>query len=169
MKDARAELGRLTGAVADGTFTDRSRKTVNEALDAYLASACFERADNTRVSYTNALLPVRERLGRRKLQSVTRKDIEDLRDWMLAEGRRRGGTPGTGLGPRSVRLTLGRLCAALELACQERWLAANPAEHADARPAETGGCHMVRGRAAGLPGRSGRGPAVAGLHPRDRL
>ena len=91
MKDARAELGRLTGAVADGTFTDRTRETVADALDAYLASACFERADNTRVSYTNALLPVRERLGRHKLQSLTRTDIEDLRDWMLdvrAQARR---------------------------------------------------------------------------------
>lgn len=111
MKDARAELGRLTGAVADGTFTDRSRETVNEALDAYLASACFERADNTRVSYTNTLLPVRDRLGRRKLQSLTRQDIEGLRDWILTEGRRRGGKPGTGLGPRSARLTLGQGCA----------------------------------------------------------
>ena len=129
MKDARAELGRLTGAVADGTFTDRSRETVSEALDAYLASACFERADNTRVSYTNALLPVRERLGRRKLQSLTRKDIEDLRDWMLAQGRRRGGIPGTPLGPRSARLTLGRLKATLEMACQDGRLAANPARY----------------------------------------
>jgi len=34
---------------------------------------------------------------------------------MLTSGRRRGGTPGTGLGPRSVRLTLGRLKAAFEM------------------------------------------------------
>jgi integrase len=108
---------------------DRSRETVNESLNRYLRSACFERADNTRVSYTNALQPVRERLGRRKLQSLTRQDIEDLRDWMLTEGRRRGGKPGGALGPRSIRLTLGRLKAALDLACEDGRLAANPARY----------------------------------------
>lgn len=99
MKDAKREQARLTSAVHDGTFVDRSRETVDEMLDRYLRSACFERADNTRVSYANALQPVRERLGRRKLQSLTRADIEDLRDWMLAEGRRRGGKSGGPLGP----------------------------------------------------------------------
>ena len=115
--------------MASGTFTDRTAETVNEALDAYLESACFERAANTRVSYAGALLPVRERLGARKLQSITRKDVEELRDWMLTSGRRRGGTPGTPLGARSVRLTLGRFRAALEMACQDGRLARNPAEH----------------------------------------
>jgi integrase len=72
---------------------------------------------------------VRERLGQHKLQSITRQDIEALRDWMLTEGRRRGGEPGSGLGPRSVRLTLGRLSAAFELACQDGKLNANPARY----------------------------------------
>ena len=72
-------------------------------------------ADATpKVSYAGALLPVRDRLGGRKLQSITRADIEELRDWMRTCGRRRGGTPGTPLGARSVRLTLGRLRAALD-------------------------------------------------------
>ena len=128
-KEAEQERARLTGQLVEGRYTDRTAETVTEMLDAYLESACYGLAENTRVSYAGALLPVRERLGRRKLQSMTRTDVEDLRDWMLAQGRRRGGTPGTPLGPRSVRLTLGRLRAALEMACQEGWLARNPAEH----------------------------------------
>ena len=73
---------------------------------------------------------MRERLGHRITQSITREDIErDVRDWMLAEGRKRGGEPGTGLGPRSVRLTLGRLKAALEMACEDGRLAANPTRY----------------------------------------
>lgn len=48
---------------------------------------------------------------------------------MLTEGRRRGGKPGTPLGPRSVRLTLGRLSAAFELACMDSRLAANPCRY----------------------------------------
>ena len=157
---AKRELARLAGQVVEGTFTDRRNDTLNDTLDAYLASACFERADNTRVSYTNALLSARERLGHRKTQSLTKADIEALRDWMLTSGRRRGGTPGTGLGPRSVRLTLGRLQAALEMACQEGRLVRNPAEHVrlprqDKRP----GDDLVRGRAAPVPRDRRRRPA----------
>ena len=129
LKAAEQERARLTGQLVSGTFTDRTAATVNDALDAYLASALFEREAATRVSYTGALLPVRERLGRRKLQSLTRADVEALRDWLLTSGRRRGGAPGTGLGPRSVALTLGRLKAALAMACADGWLARNPAEH----------------------------------------
>lgn len=48
---------------------------------------------------------------------------------MLTAGRRRGGKPGTGLGARSVRLTLGRLSAAFELACRDGKLARNPCQY----------------------------------------
>jgi integrase len=71
--------------------------------------------------------PARARAGHRRAQSVTRQDIEDLRDWMLTAGRRRGGKAGTGLSPRSVRLTIGRLSAAFEQACDDGKLARNPA------------------------------------------
>jgi hypothetical protein len=62
---------------------------------------------------------VRERLGARPLQSITKADVEDLVDWMLTAGRRREGAPGTGLSGRTVRLTLGRFSAALEAAVLE--------------------------------------------------
>lgn len=48
-------------------------------------------------------------------------------DWMLTAGRRRGGKPGTGLSGRTVRLTLGRLSAALEMAVLEGKLVRNVA------------------------------------------
>ena len=64
---------------------------------------------------------------------------------MTDHGRRRGGTPGTRLGARSVELTLGRLKAALELACQEGWLARNPAEYVrPPRVAKRAGRDVVR-------------------------
>jgi integrase len=44
---------------------------------------------------------------------------------MLVSGRKRGGKAGTGLGPRSVRLTLGRLKAAFEMAVHEGKLVRN--------------------------------------------
>jgi hypothetical protein len=87
-KELEAEVARITGQVADKTYTPKWDGTVADVVDDYLASASFERSANTIVSYANALLPVRNRLGRRKAQSITRQDIEQLRDWMLAEGRR---------------------------------------------------------------------------------
>jgi hypothetical protein len=81
------------------------------------------------------LQPVRERLGTRPLQSITKSDVEDLVDWMLTAGRRRRSKPGTALSGRTVRLTLGRLTAALEAAVLEGKLVRNvtrlvkPPEH----------------------------------------
>jgi integrase len=126
LADAKAELARMSNDVNHGQFVDRWKGTVDDLCDAYLKWAAYGKADNTRVSYTTALLPVRERLGQRPAQSVTREDIESLRDWMLSAGRKRGGKPGSGLGPRSVRLTLGRLSAAFTLAIRDRRLSANP-------------------------------------------
>lgn len=59
------------------------------------------------------------RRGSMPIQKVTKADIEQMMTWMEACGRRRGGKPGTGLGPRSVGLTLGRLTAAFEMATLE--------------------------------------------------
>lgn len=94
-------------------------------LDEYLVGATRGRRGSTKVSYREAFRPVRERLGNRKLQSITKADVENLVDWMLTSGRKRGGKPGTGLGPRSVRLTLGRLKAAFEMAVDEGRLVRN--------------------------------------------
>ena len=128
-KAVEAEVARITGQVSDGTYTARWDGSVSQLCDDYLASACFEKEANTALSYTKALLPVRERLGQRKARSVTRQDVEQLRDWMLTSGRRRGGRAGTGLGPRSVRLTMAQTAAAFEHACQDGHLAANPCRY----------------------------------------
>ncbi|MEO3748649.1 site-specific integrase [Plantactinospora sp. B5E13] len=69
------------------------------------------------------------RLGERILQQVTEADVEALVDWMLTEGRRRGGKPGTGLGVRSVRLTLGRLRTALDVAARRQLVVRNVATY----------------------------------------
>jgi hypothetical protein len=65
--------------------------------------------------------------GRPNAESITKSDVEDLVDWILTAGRRRGGRPGTGLSGRSARLTLGRLSAALEAAVLEGKLVRNVA------------------------------------------
>jgi site-specific recombinase XerC len=45
---------------------------------------------------------------------------------MMTAGRKRGGQPGTGLGPRSVRLTLSRLSAAFDQALDDGKVTRNP-------------------------------------------
>jgi site-specific recombinase XerD len=84
-------------------------------LDEYFVGATRGWRESTKVSYREAFRPARERLGNRKLQSITKADIENLVDWMLTSGRKRGGKPGTGPGARSVQLTPGRLKAAFEM------------------------------------------------------
>lgn len=125
LKEARAELSRIRHETDQGTYVKPSEITVSEYLDEYLVGATRGRRESTKVSYRDAFRPVRERLGARALQSVSKADIENLVDWMLTSGRKRGGQVGTGLGPRSVRLTLGRLKAAFEMAVDEGRLVRN--------------------------------------------
>ena len=125
LKEARAELSRIRHETDKGTYVKPSEITVNEYLDEYLVGATRGRRESTKVSYRDAFRPVRERLGHRPLQEISKADIENLVDWMLTSGRKRGGKPGTGLRARSVRLTLGRLKAAFEMAVDEGKLVRN--------------------------------------------
>lgn len=153
-KACSAEVARVTGKVADGTYVPRWDGDINAMIDAYLKSATFEREANTALSYSKALLPVRERLGIRKARSITREDIEALRDWMLTEGRRRGGKPGTGLGARSVRLTIGLLVRGVRARDPGQQAGQQPgAVRAVAEHRTAGGHDLERGAAARVPGR----------------
>ena len=128
LKEARAELSRVRHETGQGTYVKPSKETVNAYLDGYLKGATRGRRASTTRNYRDAFRPVRERLGERPLQSLTKADIEGLMDWMLTFGRRRGGKPGTGLSGRTARLTLGRLTAALEMAVLEGKLVRNVAK-----------------------------------------
>jgi integrase len=128
LKDARGELARIRHETDQGTYVRPSEETVNAYLDGFLKGATRGRRASTRRNYDDAFRPVRERLGTRKLQSITKADVEVLMDWMLTSGRKRGGKPGTGLSGRTARLTLSRLTAALEMAQLEGKLVRNVAK-----------------------------------------
>ena len=106
-REARDELSRVRHEPTSAPTSSRARRRWARYLDGYLKGATRDRRASTKRNYQDALRPVRERLGSRPLQSITKADIEDLMDWMLTSGRRRGGIPGTGLSGRSARLTLG--------------------------------------------------------------
>jgi len=104
---------------------------------------------STKASYRDAFRCPREFLGHKELQAIRKIDIENLVEYMETTGRKRGGTPGTGLGTRSIRLTLGRLTAAFEMAMQEGKLARNvvklvtPPAHTKSKP-DTWSTEQVR-------------------------
>ncbi|HEV8279813.1 MAG TPA: tyrosine-type recombinase/integrase [Streptosporangiaceae bacterium] len=127
--DAVAVLARIMTETSRGLYIRPSDETLGEYLDGWLEGATRNLRASTRRNYGDAFLPVRERLGARRLQGITKADVEGLVSWMLTSGRRRGGQAGTGLSARSVRLTLGRLTAALEDATTEGKLARNPARY----------------------------------------
>jgi integrase len=126
-KDAQAELARILHKVNQRTYTIPARATMNELLDEEIRSATRGKEAATIRNYEDALRPVRERLGAKPVQKLTTADIEDLVDWMLISGRKRGGKVGTGLSPRTVQLTLSRLRSALNGAVNRRLLDFNVA------------------------------------------
>jgi integrase len=128
-REATAEYARIRHEVGRGTFVQPTKLLVGEFLDEWLASATRDVEKATAANYRDAIRPVRERLGDRALQSLTEADVERLVDWMLTEGRRRGGRPGSGLSPRSVQLTLGRFRNALELAVRRGLVVRNVAHY----------------------------------------
>lgn len=128
MKEARAEYARIRHETDRGVFVRPTKLTVDEFLDEWLASATRDVERGTAANYRDALLPVRRRLGGQLLQQLVEADIEGLVDWMLTEGRRRGGKPGSGLSARSVQLTLGRLRTALNVAVRRQLVVRNVAQ-----------------------------------------
>lgn len=126
-REAKSEYARIKHECDRGTYVRPHKLTVNDFLDEWLASATRDVEKATAANYRDALLPVRERLGVRPLQSLTERDVEALVDWMLTSGRRRGGKPGTGLSVRSVSLTLSKLRTALNVAVRRQLVVRNVA------------------------------------------
>jgi len=104
-----------------------SRITVEQYLNEWLRSAVRGKSPNTESAYRHGIQPARAQLGAIPLQKLTTAHVEDLVDWMLTDGRRRGGKPGTPLSPRSAQITLGKLKTALDAAVHRRLVAFNVA------------------------------------------
>src|SRR5262249_13830336 len=74
-REARDELARIRHETNLGIYVRPSLETVNSYLDGYLKGALRGRRASTRRNYADALLPVRERLGTRPLQSISQADV----------------------------------------------------------------------------------------------
>ena len=70
--DAVKALARIQHESGQGTYVRPSRETLGEYLDTYLEGATRNLRASTRRNYEDALLPVRERLGGRRLQGISK-------------------------------------------------------------------------------------------------
>lgn len=127
-KDAIAEYERIKHTNRDGSYVAPNKLTVEEWLDTWLKSAVIDVEAATARSYRNALRVPREQLGKQLLQRITEDDMDDLVDFMLTVGRKKGGKPGTPLGLRSVTAMLGRMRAVLDEAVHRKLVGRNVAE-----------------------------------------
>lgn len=128
-REAQAELDRIRHQRRTGDYVMSSPTTVTEALDKLVPALCVDVEEATRENFADAVRPVRSFLGERRVQSLDEQDIDDLVEFMLTRGRVRGGKPGTGLGARTVALTLGRLRAVLNEAVRRKMVVRNVATH----------------------------------------
>jgi integrase len=123
--EAVQQQAALRVAVTAHAYVDRSRLTVNEYLDVWLAAGERHWRPSTHVSYAGAVQPARDAFGTTRLQRLERADIEALVAAML----RTGGRDGRGRSPRTVALLLTILNKALKDAVADDLLARNPAQH----------------------------------------
>lgn len=120
---ARVWVDETRAAVRRGEFTAPDRITLDDLAASWLRSK-REVREVTRQNYANALKPVLARLGGRRIQSLTRDDIDQLVEWLASD---EGGLRGRGLSRKSVMYTLGRLRSLLDYAVDNGIVAGNVA------------------------------------------
>lgn len=86
LSEARREYRRITTEVAEDRFVPRLDITVDEACDEWLTGRRGIRLIKLE-GYRHNLKPVRRRLGRKQLADLSKKDGDDLVEWMLSQGR----------------------------------------------------------------------------------
>src|SRR5215211_7600220 len=104
LAEARAFVDRTRSAVREGSFTASDTTTLAELAEQWLNT----RRDIREVSlegYRHVLRPILRDYGDRRVQSITRADIER---W-VASWRVSGGVRGQGISHRSIVYTLGAL------------------------------------------------------------
>lgn len=141
-KDAKTDYAKVTNEINERRFVAKDGITVNAYLDRWEPAHGRDLEEGSRAVVRHSLRHVRERLGDRKLQSITRADVDALVDWMLTEGRKRGGKPGTGLSARSVQLTLVAFQRACDDAIDDRLITVNPCRRVK-RPKQTRPVHEL--------------------------
>ncbi len=129
-RDAEAALAEMIGNVNKGTYIKKTRQTVDEFVDEWLAAIEPTVRPATHYSYArNLRLHVLPYIGSAPMTSVDAGTLNGLYARLLAEGRR--DTEGGGLSPRSVRYVHTILHRVFKDAVKWSRLARNPSDAAD--------------------------------------
>lgn len=83
--EATAWHTRTAAELADGTHITASDLTVKVACEAWLKAKALRTKPTTIEAYTFALAPVIERYGGRRVQSITKADVEQLVTELVAD------------------------------------------------------------------------------------
>lgn len=124
-KEARQALAKIRHEVAEGKYVAPTKITVADYLDQWVEGRRDLRI-NTRQMYRNVLLHVTDAYGGKALQSLSKKDLDDLVKVMTTTGRRQG-HKGTPLSPTTVTQMLVVLGRALEDAVRAGLISRNVA------------------------------------------
>ncbi|WP_405070427.1 site-specific integrase [Kribbella sp. NBC_01510] len=135
-KEAKAERGRMLSERDRGTAVVRTKITVAEWVQQWLEvkGAGSDEAGTRTVKpstlryYRDTLQPVVKRYGTVKLQELSTRDLEKLKQEMLSGEARVVGRRGAPMSARSVNATIGSTHAVLKSALQQQLIYINPAE-----------------------------------------
>jgi Phage integrase, N-terminal SAM-like domain len=156
-QEARTERAKRLAAVSGGTYVPKTRQTVGEFVDEWLAAIKPTVRESTHYSYSrNLKLHVVPVIGSAPLAAIDGGTLNQLYAALLADGRK--DYAGGGLSPRTVRYIHTIIHRAFKDAVRWGRLARNPADaaaaqgrrgeppgvdHLDRRPAP----HLPRGHA----------------------
>lgn len=121
LTEAREWVTRTRASVKAGTFIAPERVTFDQLADEWLASKAGVRPVTKR-GYIDVLKAVRDHLGSKRVQTITRADVDTLMATLAVAGRR-----GRPLSKRSLGYTLTTLKAVFRFGIP-RLIAVNPAE-----------------------------------------
>jgi site-specific recombinase XerC len=123
LREARAFVTETRERLAKGTYLAPARITLRELTEDWLGTRRDVREVSLR-GYRGVLDPILGQLGDRPAQSLTRRDVESLVDWMTTEG----GARGKGWSQRSCVYALGALRQVLAYGVADGVLMNNAAE-----------------------------------------
>jgi integrase len=123
VREARAFVVETRERLAKGTYTAPSRLTLRDLAEDWLRTRRDVREVSLR-GYKGVLEPVLGHIGHRPAQSIMRRDVEALVEWMRAEG----GARGRGWSHRSIVYALGALRQVLAYGVADGVLVTNPAD-----------------------------------------
>ncbi|MFD6914057.1 tyrosine recombinase XerC [Streptomyces virginiae] len=126
--EVKNERARIQAGRAAGTLIVPNKITLAEWLDQWLEYKRRDVEETTIRTYRMALVHVYDKLGHIRLQELTEDDVREFVDDLVANGRRKGGTPGTRLAVSTVEEVLTRLRGALSRAVVRKLVAVNVAE-----------------------------------------